>query len=209
LRPWLRALAMTGAMRSLVMPDIPTMAEFVRGYDVSSWFGIGAPGRTPPEIIERLGREINAGFDMVHVPYRGGAPAITDLLGGQVSAPMMFGSMAASIKYIMSGKLRPLAVTTSTRLKVLPDIPTVGESVPGYEATGFFGIGAPKNTPAAMIEKLNTALNAGLADPKIKARLADLDGTELPGSPEDFGKLIAAETEKWAKVVTFSGATPQ
>ena len=145
-----------------------------------------------------------AGIDMVHVPYRGGASALTDLLGGQVQ--MMFGSMAASTEYIRSGKLRALAVTTSKRLGVLPSIPTVGEFVPGYEATGFFGAGAPKNTPAAIIEKLNKEFNAGLADPKIKARLADLDGTELPGSPADFGKLIAAETEKWAKVVKFSGA---
>ena len=145
-----------------------------------------------------------AGVDMVHVPYRGGASALTDLLGGQVQ--MMFGSMAASTEYIRSGKLRPLAVTTSKRLEVLPDIPTVGEFVAGYEATGFFGVGAPKNTPAAIIEKLNKEFNAGLAAPKVKARLADLDGTELFGSPADFGKLIAAETEKWAKVVKFSSA---
>jgi tripartite-type tricarboxylate transporter receptor subunit TctC len=145
-----------------------------------------------------------AGVDMVHVPYRGGASALTDLLGGQVQ--MMFGSMAASIRYIRSGRLRPLAVTTSKRLEVLPDIPTVGEFVPGYEATGFFGVGAPKNTPVEIIEKLNKGFNVGLADPKIKARLADLDGTELPGSPAEFGKLIAAETEKWANVVKFSGA---
>jgi tripartite-type tricarboxylate transporter receptor subunit TctC len=114
--------------------------------------------------------------------------------------------MAASIKYVRSGKLRALAVTTSKRLEGLPGIPTVGEFVPGYEATGFSGVGAPKNTPAAIIEKLNKEVNAGLADPKIKVRLADLDGTELPGSPADFGKLIADETEKWAKVVKFSGA---
>ena len=145
-----------------------------------------------------------AGVDMIHVPYRGGASALTDLLGGQVQ--MMFGSMAASIEYIKSGKLRALAVTTSKRLDGLPDIPAVGEFVPGYEATAFFGVGAPKNTPTAIIEKLNKEFNAGLADPKIKARLADLDGTELPGSPAEFGKLIAAETEKWAKVVKFSSA---
>jgi len=138
------------------------------------------------------------------VPYRGGVSALPDLLGGQMQ--MMFGSMAALIEYIRAGKLRALAVTTSKRLEVLPDIPTVGEFVPGYEATGFFGVGAPKNTPAAIIEKLNKEFNAGLADPKIKARLADLDGMELPGSPAEFGKLIAAETEKWAKVVKFSGA---
>jgi tripartite-type tricarboxylate transporter receptor subunit TctC len=140
-----------------------------------------------------------AGVNLVHVPYRGGGPALTDLLGGQVQ--VMFPGTVSSIEYIKTGRLRALAVTTATRWDALLDIPTVGEFVPGYETSSWFGIGAPRNTPAQVIDKLNEAFNAGLADPKIKARLAALDGTVLPGSPSDFGKLIADETEKWAKVI--------
>ncbi len=140
-----------------------------------------------------------AGVDMVHVPYRGAGLALADLLGGQVQ--VMIPSTTASIEYIKSGKLRPLAVTTSTRLEVLPDIPNVGEFVPGFEASGWFGIGAPKNTPIEIIDKLNKEINAGLADPKVKAQLGDLGGTVLAGSPADFGKLIADETEKWGNVI--------
>ena len=121
----------------------------------------------------------------------------------------MFAATAASIEYIRAGKLRALAVTTATRSEALPDIPTVGEFVPGYEASGWFGIGAPKNTPAEIIDKLNKEINAALADPKMKARLADMGGTVLAGSPADFGKLIADETEKWAKVVKFAGIKPE
>jgi tripartite-type tricarboxylate transporter receptor subunit TctC len=146
------------------------------------------------------------GVNMVHVPYRGAAPALTDLLGGQVQ--VMFDTMPPSIAYIRAGKLRPLAVTTASRSVALPNIPTVGEFVPGYEASGWVGVGVPKNTPTEIVEKLNKEINAGLADPKLKARLADLGGIVLAGSPADFGKLIAAETEKWAKVVKFSGAKP-
>ena len=145
-----------------------------------------------------------AGVAMVHVPYRGGGPALTDLIGGQVQA--MFPGTIASVEYIKTGKLRALAVTTATRLEALPDLPTVGDFVPGYEASLMDGVGAPKNTPAEIIDRLNKEINAGLADPKIKARFADLGATVLPGSPADFGKLIADETEKWAKVVRFSGA---
>ena len=145
------------------------------------------------------------GVDMVHVPYRGAAPALTDLLGGQVQ--VMFDTMPSSIEYIRAGKLRALAVTTATRSEALPDIPTVGDFVPGYEASAWYGIGAPKNTPAEIIDKLNKEINAGLADPKMKARLADLGGTVLAGSPADFGKLIADETEKWGKVVKFAAAS--
>jgi tripartite-type tricarboxylate transporter receptor subunit TctC len=146
------------------------------------------------------------GVDMVHVPYRGGAPALTDLLGGQVQ--VYFGPISSSIEYIRAGKVRALAVTTATRSEALPDIPTVGDSVLGYEASSVYGLGAPKNTPADIVEKLNKEINVALADPKMKARLADLGGTVLPGSPAEFGKLIADETEKWAKVVKFSGAKP-
>ena len=133
--------------------------------------------------------------NMIHVPYRGGGPALTDLLGGQVQ--LYFGTTASTIEYIRTGKLRALAVTTATRSQALPDVPTVGEFVPGYEASSIFGLGAPKNTPAEIIDKLNKEINAGLADPKIKARLADLDSTALVGSPADFAKFIAEETEKW------------
>ena len=137
------------------------------------------------------------GVDMVHVPYRGVAPALADLIGGQVQ--VMFDALASSIEYIRAGRLRALAVTTATRSEALPDLPTVGEFVPGYEASDWYGVGAPKNTPAEIIDKLNKEINAGLADPKMKARLADLGGTALPGSPADFGKLIVEETEKWGK----------
>jgi tripartite-type tricarboxylate transporter receptor subunit TctC len=147
------------------------------------------------------------GISMAHVPYRGAAPAVTDLLGGQVQ--VMFASMPSSIEYIRAGKLRPLAVTSAMRSEALPDIATVADFVPGYEASSVYGIGAPRATPAEVIDKLNKEINAILADPKAKARLGDLGGTALPGSPADFGKLIADETEKWGKVVKFSGAKPE
>jgi tripartite-type tricarboxylate transporter receptor subunit TctC len=140
-----------------------------------------------------------AGVDIVHVPYRGGGPAFNDLLGGQVQ--VYFPTTVGSIEYIRTGRLRALAVTTATRSDALPDIPTVAEFVPGYEASFWFGVGAPKSTPVEIVEKLNKEINAGLADPKIKARFADLGGTPLVGSPADFGKHIAEETEKWGKVV--------
>ena len=143
------------------------------------------------------------GVNMVHVPYRGQAPAMTDLLGGQVQA--MFDPVVSSISHVRAGRLRPLAVTTSTRSEALPDIPTVGDFVPGYEASIWFGVGAPRNTPAEVVDKLNKEINAGLADPRIKAQLADLGGMTFAGSPGDFGKFIADETEKWAKVIKFAG----
>jgi tripartite-type tricarboxylate transporter receptor subunit TctC len=147
-----------------------------------------------------------AGVNLTHVPYRGSAPALTDLLGGQVQ--VMFDLIASSIEHIKGGKLRALAVTTATRQDVLPGIPTVGEFVPGYEAIALTGVGAPKGTLAEVVNKLNVEINAGLADPTIKQRFADLGVTALPRSPTDFGKIIAEETEKWAKVVKFSGAKP-
>jgi tripartite-type tricarboxylate transporter receptor subunit TctC len=121
---------------------------------------------------------------------------------------VLFDNMPSSIEYLKAGKLRPLAVTTAERSDALPGVPTVAETVPGYEASAWFGLGAPKGTPAEIVDKLNAAVNAGLADPKLKARLADLGGTMLVGPPGDFGKLVAEETEKWAKVVKFSGARP-
>jgi tripartite-type tricarboxylate transporter receptor subunit TctC len=146
------------------------------------------------------------GVDLIHVPYRGSAPALTDLLGGQVQ--VMFDIIASSIEHIRSGKLRALAVTTAARQETLPDVPTVGEFVPGYEAIAVTGVGTPKGTAAAIVNKLNAEINAGLADSKLKARLADLGVIALAGSPADFGKLIAEDTEKWGKVVKFSGAKP-
>jgi len=143
------------------------------------------------------------GVNMVHVPYRGEVPALTDLLGGQVQ--VYFGTLPGSIEHIKAGRLRAVAMTTESRSVLLPDVPTIGEFVPGYEASGWQGIGAPKNTPAEIIAKLNREINAALADPQIKARLADLGSTALAGSPASFGKLIADETEKWGKVVKTAG----
>jgi tripartite-type tricarboxylate transporter receptor subunit TctC len=143
-----------------------------------------------------------AGIDMIHVPYRGTGPAISDLLGGQVQ--VMFGSAPSSVQYIKTGQLRGLAVTSSERLETLPDVPTVGETVPGYEASQWYGIGAPKATPASVVDVLNAEINAFLADPKMKAKLVDLGGTELPGSAAKFTKMIADETEKWRRVVKFA-----
>jgi tripartite-type tricarboxylate transporter receptor subunit TctC len=156
--------------------------------------GKGAPSHLAGELFK-----IMAGVDMVHVPYRGGGPAVTDLIAGQVQ--VMFATTVESIGYIRAGRLRALAVTTATRSDALPGIPTVDEFLPGYEASGWFGIGAPKNTPVEIIEKLNREINAGLAEPKMKARLADLGGDVLALSPADFGRLIADETEKWGKVI--------
>jgi tripartite-type tricarboxylate transporter receptor subunit TctC len=156
--------------------------------------GSGTTGHVFGELFKFM-----TGVNMVHVPYRGGAPAITDLLSGQVQ--VYFGPVAESIEHIKAGRLRPLAVTTAVRLEVLPDIPAVAEFVPGYEASGWHGVGAPANTPREIVEKLSEQINAALADPKMKARLADLGGTVLAGSPAEFGKLIADETEKWGKVI--------
>jgi tripartite-type tricarboxylate transporter receptor subunit TctC len=146
------------------------------------------------------------GVNMLHVPYRGSGPALTDLIGGQVQ--VTFDPLASSIEHIRAGKLRALAVTTAARSEALPDIPTVSDFVPGFEASAWYGVGVPKNTPAEIVDKLNKEINASLADPKIKARLADLGGTVLAGSPADFGTLIAEETKKLGEVVKFSGAKP-
>jgi tripartite-type tricarboxylate transporter receptor subunit TctC len=164
--------------------------------------GIGSPGHVAGELFKMM-----TGVNMLHVPYRGSAPAITDMLGGQVQ--VMFDSMPSSIEYIRAGKLRALAVTTATRWEGLPDIPTVADFVPGFEASGWYGIGVPKNTPTEISDRLNKEINVGLGDPKMKARLADLGGTVLPGSPTDFGKLIATETAKFAKVVKYAGMRPE
>ena len=165
---------------------------------------MASPGKgSAPHITGELFKMMT-GTNMVHVPYRSAAAAMTDLLGGQVQ--LYFGTTASSLEYIRAGKLRALAVTIARRLDELPDIPAVAEFVPGYEASNWYGLGAPKDTPAEIVDKLNKETNAGLADPKMKARFADLGGTALLGSPADFEKLIADETEKWGKVVKFSGA---
>jgi tripartite-type tricarboxylate transporter receptor subunit TctC len=160
--------------------------------------GSGGPNHLFGELFKMM-----AGVNMVHVPYRGGGPAMIDLLGGQIQ--VFWAGVPAAIEYIRAGTLRALAVTTMTRSEVLPDIPTVGEFLSGYESSVIFGAGVPKNTSPEIIDKLNKEINAGLADPRMKARLADLGGTTLPGSSADFGKLIAADTEKWVKVIKFAG----
>jgi tripartite-type tricarboxylate transporter receptor subunit TctC len=151
--------------------------------------------------------KLMTGIDMRHVPYRGAGPAIADLLGGQVQ--VMFDTVISSIAYIRAGKLRALATTTATRSETLPDLPVIGDFVPGYEASSVNGIGAPSGTPADIIDKLNKEINAGLADPKLKSKLADLGSTVLPGSPAAYGKLLANETVKWAKVIKLAGARPE
>jgi tripartite-type tricarboxylate transporter receptor subunit TctC len=147
-----------------------------------------------------------AGIEMVHVPYRGAAPALTDLLAGQVQ--VMFDNLTSSVEHVRGGRLRGLAVTTAARSEALPDLPIVGDFVPGYEASGIYGIGVPKDTPLDIVDKLNREINAALSDPRIKARLADLGGLILSGTSTDFAKVLAEEVEKWGKVVKFSGAKP-
>jgi tripartite-type tricarboxylate transporter receptor subunit TctC len=144
-----------------------------------------------------------AGVNMVHVPYRGGAPALTDMLAGQVQ--VMFDNLPTSIEHIRAGKLRPLAITSSTRSELLPDVPTLADFVAGYESSAWYGVGAPKGTPAEIVDRLNKEVNAFLVDPKMKTRIAEMGATTVVGSPADFGKLVADETEKWGKVVKFAG----
>jgi len=164
--------------------------------------GIGTSVHIAGELFKMM-----AGVNLVHVPYRGSAPALTDMISGQVH--VMFDILTSSIQHIRSGALRALAVTSVTRSEALPDLPTVGEFLPGYEATAWYGIAAPKNTPSEIVNKLNKEINAGLADPKTKARFAELASTVIPGSPADFGLLVEEEIEKWGKVVKFSGAKPE
>jgi tripartite-type tricarboxylate transporter receptor subunit TctC len=164
--------------------------------------GIGSTGHLAGELFKMM-----AGIDMIHVPYRGNAPALTDLIAGQIE--VLFPSLGSSIEYVKTGRLRALAVTGATRSGALPDVPTVAETLPGYQAASFYGIGAPRNTPVAIVDVLNKAVNAGLADPKLKARLTDLGSILLPGPPATFGQLIADETEKWGKVIRFAGLKAQ
>jgi tripartite-type tricarboxylate transporter receptor subunit TctC len=202
--------AVAGILRTpnvmVVNPSVPakSVPEFIAYAKANPGkLNMASPGNgTSLHVVGELFKMMT-GVNMVHVPYRGGGPALTDLLGGQVQ--VYFTGTVSSIEYIKTGRLRALAVTTATRSEALPDVPTVSEFVPGYEASGWFGVGAPKSTPTEIIDKLNNEVNAALADPKMKARLADVGGTALLGSPADFGKLIADETEKWAKVIKFAG----
>jgi tripartite-type tricarboxylate transporter receptor subunit TctC len=192
-----------------VNPSLPvaTVAEFIAYAKANPGklsMGSGGNG-SPAHVIGELFKMMT-GINLVHVPYRGAGPALTDLLGGQVQVGFL--DMAGSIGYIRAGKLRALAVTTATRSEALPDIPTIGELLPGFEASQWVGLSAPRATPTEIIDRLNKEINAGLADPKLKARFADLGGTSLAGSPADFAKLIADDTEKWRKVIKFSGAKP-
>jgi tripartite-type tricarboxylate transporter receptor subunit TctC len=189
-----------------VHPSVPakTLPEFIAyakanpGKINMGSAGNGSSSHMAGELLKML-----AGVNVVHVPYRGQGPAMTDLLGGQLQ--VIFATMPGTTEYVRIGKLHALAVTTSARAEALPDVPTVADFVPGYESSQWYGVGAPKNTPVEIVEKLNKEINAALADPKMKGRFADLGGTVLPGSPADFGKLIADETEKWGKVVKFAG----
>jgi tripartite-type tricarboxylate transporter receptor subunit TctC len=191
----------------VVNPSFPakTLPEFIAYAKANPGkINMASPGSgSTPHINGELFK-VMTGTNMVHVPYRSAAAVMTDLLSGQVQ--LYFGTTASSLEYVRTGKLRALAVTIERRLDELPDIPAVAEFVPGYEASNWFGVGAPRDTPVEIIDKLNKEIHAGVADPKMKARLADLGGTPLLGSPADFGKLIAEETEKWGKVVKFSGA---
>jgi len=194
----------------VVHPSFPakTISEFIAyaranpGKINMASAGTGTPSHLSGELFEMM-----SGINMVHVPYhRGGPGAFVDLLGGQVQ--VFFAAMPASIGYVRAGKLRALAVTTIARSEALPDVPTVSEFLPGYEASGIIGLGAPRNTSAAIIETLNKEVNASLTDAKFAARVADLGGTTLPGSPADFGKIIADEVEKWAKVIRVANIKP-
>src|ERR1700730_619995 len=192
-----------------VHPSVPakTVPEFIAYANANpgkinmASGGIGSSQHAIGELFKMMAR-----VDLTHVPYRGEAPALADLLGGQVQ--VIFGNMPSSIEYLRAGKLRPLAVTTSTRSEVLPEVPTVGAFVPGYDASIWYGIGAPKSTPPEIVDKLNREINLGLADSKLKARFAGLGAAVLAGSPADFGRFIGEETEKWAKVVKFADIKP-
>ena|SRR5262245_8767185 len=193
-----------------VNPSVPakTAPEFIAyakrnpGKISMASAGVGSGPHVAGELFKMM-----AGLNIIHVPYRGQGPALTDLIGGQVQ--LYFAGIPSSIQYIRAGTLRALALTTQARSEVLPDIPTLSDVLPGYEASFWAGFCAPKNTAAEIVNKLNNEINAGLADPKIKARLADLAATPLPGSPADFGRLIADESEKWGKVVKFAGIKPE
>jgi tripartite-type tricarboxylate transporter receptor subunit TctC len=197
-----RGLGVLVVHPSLAVKSVPELIAYAKanpGKINMASGGVGSAQHIYGELFKMM-----AGVDMLHVPYRGGGPALIDLLAGQV--PLMFDTLATSIEHIRAGKLRPLAVTSATRTDVLPDVPTVGEFVSGYEAAGWHGVGAPKNMSNEISDALNREINAGLADPAVKARIAVLGYTVFPNSRADFGRLIAADTEKWARVIKFAGA---
>jgi len=190
----------------VVHPSVPaaTIPEFIAYAKANPGkINYGSAGQGTPQNIACELFKMMTGLNLVHVPYKGGAPAVADLIAGHVQ--VVFAPVSESIQQVKAGRLRALAVTTAARLDVLPEVPTVGEFVPGYEASGFAGIGAPRNTPAEIIAMLNKELNAGLADSKIKARIVELGGTVLGGSPAEFGAIISEATEKWARVIKFAG----
>jgi tripartite-type tricarboxylate transporter receptor subunit TctC len=191
--------------QSLPVKTIPEFIAYAKanpGKISMASAGIGSTGHLAGELMKMM-----AGIDFVHVPYRGNAPAITDLLSGQVQ--ILFASLPSSIEYVRAGKARGLAVTTAMRAAAAPDLPAIAEFVAGYEVSSWYGIGAPRNTPSDVIDTLNKAVNVGLADPRLKKQLDDQGGIEMAGTPADFGRLIADETEKWAKVIKFAGIKPQ
>jgi tripartite-type tricarboxylate transporter receptor subunit TctC len=193
-----------------VNPSVPvkTVPEFIAYAKANPGkLNFASPGNGTTAHVAGELFKMMAGVNMIHVPYRGGAPAVADLIAGQVQ--VSFDTMPTSIEHIRGGKLRALAVTTAARSEALPDLPTVGDFLPGFEASAWFGVAAPRQTPAQIVDRLNKEINAGLVEPKIKARLTDLGGTPLPGSSADFGKLIADETEKWARVIKFAGIKAQ
>ena len=203
------ASIMRNPLVMVVNPSVPakTVAGFITYAKANPGkLNMGSAGNGSPQHMAGELFKMMAGVNMVHVPYRGSTAMLTDLLRGELN--VAFEPMLSSIEHIRAGKLSALAVTTATRSEALPDIPTVGESVPGYESFGWVGIAVPRNTPIAIIEKLNGEINAGLADARIKARLADLGGATLEGSPTDFGKLIAEQTERWAKVIRAANLKP-
>jgi tripartite-type tricarboxylate transporter receptor subunit TctC len=190
---------------SVAVKSVPEFIEYARanpGKINYASAGIGTSQHMAGELFKMM-----ADINMVHIPHRGSAPAMTSVLGGQVQ--LMFVSMPSVLEYIRSGQLRALAVTSTKRSDLLPDVPTVAESVPGFEAGPFYGVGAPKNTPPEIVERLNKEINAGLTDPKFAARLTALGCTPVPGSSVEFGKLIAGETDKWAKVIKFANIKPE
>src|SRR5262249_34393636 len=189
-------------VRAKTVPEFIAYAKANSGRINMASGGTGSSNQMSGELCKML-----AGVGLVHVPYRGAGPALPNLISGQVQ--VMFVAITSSIEYIKAGRLRALGVTTTARSEALPDVPTIADFVPGYQDSNWWGFGAPKVTPAAIIDTLNRETSAALADPRIKARLVELGGTVLAGSPGDFGKLIAEETEKWAKVIKFAGIKPE
>ena len=194
-------MVVSSSFPAKTLPEFIAYAKANPGKITMASQGNGSPGHVFGELFKMM-----VGIDMIHVPYRGDVPALTDLLGGRVQ--VLFGSMIASLAQIRAGKLRPLGATIAARLEPLPDVPPIGETVPGFEASGFLGMVAPKNTPAQIVEKLNREVNASLAEPTVRSQLVDQGYTVFTTSPGGYGELIAAESEKWTKVIKFAGIKP-